>query len=175
MRVWSWMLAGLCVVPMAASAGEFAWQRLEIADHPYAIEVPGTARASHEAMNWGMFGTTESDSIKVPVKGGEMSATVTSAPVVAIRLAGESLIHTTTRGTVLKQRKGTMTSWTPVSRGGLSGRRLTYEVTVDGVAMQGTMEVFVQSPHILTLDALVPAGTPAADVERFFRSLVVAR
>ena len=111
----------------------------------------------------------------VKAHGGELAATVTQAPMAGIRLAGNNLIHATTRSTILKQNKGTMTSWVASERGGLIGKRLTYELVVDGQPMRGIMEVYVSAPHIITMEAKLPVDAPTDAEERFFRSLVAAK
>jgi hypothetical protein len=155
--------------PLLGEAGTLSWKRLKIAEHPVSVELPGAPKVDHHTSTWGPFGTTETDALEAAAAGGTFSATATVAPSWAIKGAGRDLIFVTTRDKILRKHKGKVESWTKIQRAGLDGKRMTYKVR--DAERVGVMEVFVRDPFILAFDAVFPAGTEDATVDRFFGSI----
>lgn len=165
------VLLALLLVALPAEAGD-GWRRARVGRHPFSVEVPEATTTDHRTSDW-LLGRAETDSLRAALGAGRLSASVTVAPETALRLAGAYLVYTTTRQTILDEAKGRMTGWTDVTRAGLSGKRLTYEATHAGQPCRGVMEVYTTGPYILTIDALVPPGTPPGMVDRFLASVAL--
>lgn len=169
-----WLVATVVVCAVLASrparADDVAWSRLVVAEHPVSVELPKRVKSRHQTTDWGLA-RAETDMLEVHAFDGVLTANATVVPSMAISMAGPDLIHITTRDTILRKVGGRKVGWEPVTRSGVAGRRLTYTVERDGVVLQGTMEVYVFSPYIVTFDALLPPEAPPDAAERFFRSI----
>lgn len=160
-------------VPGEASADEpvaASWSRHEVAGHPVSVELPGPVSSASSTTAWGPFGSADTEMLLSKGAHGEWMLSTTTAPMWALKMAGHGLVFSTTKKTVLSERGAKALTWEPVTRSGLTGRRLVYEVDGDS-ARRGTMEVFVVEPYILTLDTLVDKTGTEGWVERFFGSM----
>jgi hypothetical protein len=160
-----------------ASASIFAadggWSRASVGTHPISVEVTGRVDTKVSSSSWGPFGTAETVQLLATHSAGELVAAASLVPVWALKGAGDDLVFTTTRDTILRKRKGRARSWRSIERAGHAGKRLEY-VVVDssGTEQVGVMEVYVHSPYILTFDTLSTAASKQAG-EHFLSSIAM--
>lgn len=153
-----------------AQAGEPTWARSTVPGSTVSVELLGEVEVRH-AEKFTPIGKVVSDTLVVEPDGGWIAATVTHAPSLALRMAGEKTVLGQAKTSVLDDTKGKQVSWEPIERGGKAGMRLTFTLTgANGAAQNGVSEVFTFDGMVMTFtSALEPRVAEVG--ERFRRSL----
>ncbi len=147
-----------------------AWARITVPGSEVSVELPGPIEVRH-AEKRTPIGKVVSDTLVSKPGGGWLAATVTHAPSLALRLAGEGTVLRQARSSVLEDTKGELIDWQPVERDGRSGMRLTFTtVGEEGALQQGVSEVYTVDGLVITITA-APPPTAAPTAARMHRSL----
>lgn len=170
MRVpWAIAVMGALAGPSPSAWADEAWTRHDVGNHGLSVELPDARPETEHTSSFWVLGTAESDHVRAETASGAFAVSATVAPMSAIKMAGSSLIFSTTKDTFLRKMSGDAVSWEPCAREGLEGRRLVYRRKDSGHL--GTMEVYVRDNLILTFDVQAPQERLGAVVDRFFASI----